>query len=289
MYSFSAFKSQINSAANEEHTMFELLINTWLDFPLWLTIPTTLLVWMTSAAGLWWLFQYSRWTSFWRTCLGVVPPYLGLFGALFGISIGFMGADIWQRIERAQQAVLQEASALDLLTRYASALGSAGEPVTASVCVYANAVIQQEWPTMVLEGMASPDTETALNNLTLLLVAPEFTTQVNATVGREMLSITNQIRQYRVSRIHLSSSHSNTGKWMLLLFLGFMSQISISMVHLDKSRAQALALTVFTITIVVSLNLLAGMDQPFTSPFAVSNTPIAELTGCPMTYQAGKG
>lgn len=256
------------------------MIEAWLDFPLWLAIPATLLSWLATLVSLWWLFQRSRLTPFWRSCQGVVAPFFASVATLFGISVGFMGADIWQRTERAQQAVLQEASTINLLTHFASALGPDEQSVTVPVCAYAKAVVQQEWTAMVEEGQASPATEATLDHLMLLLVSPELTAQVDAPLRREMLNAANQIRQYRVTRIQLSGSHSNTGKWLLLLFLGFMTQVAISVVHLDKPRAQALALSIFTTAMAVTLLLMAGMDQPFTSPFAVSPAPIAELAGC---------
>ena len=133
---------------------------------------------------------------------------------------------------------------------------------------------------MLLDGKASPTAETALDNLMLALATPEFTARVDATLRREMLNAFNQVRTYRVNRIQLSSGHSHIGKWVLVIFLGFMTQIAIGLVQLDKPRAQAITLAVFSITAAVTLTLLASMDQPFTEPFAVLNTPIADLARC---------
>lgn len=256
------------------------MIESWLDFPFWLGVPATLLVWLTTAAALWWFFQRSRLAPFWRDNLGVVAPYFSSVAVLFSLSVGFMGADIWQRAEQAQQSVLQEASNLKLLSNFAEILEPTPQPLAERICTYAKAVVQQEWPTMLLDGEASPTAETALNNLMLALTTPEFTARVDATLRREMLNTFNQVRKYRVNRIQLSSGHSHIGKWVLVIFLGFMTQIAIGLVQLDKPRAQAITLAVFSITTAVTLTLLAGMDQPFTEPFAVLNTPIADLARC---------
>lgn len=256
------------------------MIETWLDFPFWLGVPATLIFWLTTAAALWWFFQRSRLAPFWRGNLGVVAPYFSSVAVLFSLSVGFMGADIWQRAERAQQSVLQEASNLKLLSHLAEILEPTAQPLAERICTYAKAVVQQEWPTMLLDGAASPTAETALDHLMLALATPEFTARVDATLRREMLNAFNQIRQYRVDRIQLSSGHSHIGKWVLVIFLGFMTQIAIGLVQLDKSRAQAITLAVFSITTAVTLTLLASMDQPFTEPFAVLNTPIADLARC---------
>lgn len=256
------------------------MIESWLDFPFWLGVPATLLVWLTTATALWWFFQRSRLAPFWRDNLGVVAPYFSSVAVLFSLSVGFMGADIWQRAEQAQQSVLQEASNLKLLSNFAEVLEPTNQPLAERICTYAKAVVQQEWPTMLLDGEASPTAETALNNLMLALTTPEFTARVDATLRREMLNTFNQVRKYRVNRIQLSSGHSHIGKWVLVIFLGFMTQIAIGLVQLDKPRAQAITLAVFSITAAVTLTLLAGMDQPFTEPFAVLNTPIADLARC---------
>lgn len=256
------------------------MIETWLDFPFWLGVPATLIFWLATAAALWWFFQRSRLAPFWRDNLGVVAPYFSSVAILFSLSVGFMGADIWQRAEQAQQSVLQETSNLKLLSHLAEILEPTTQPLAERICTYAKAVVQQEWPTMLLDGEASPTAETALDNLMLALATPEFTARVDATLRREMLNAFNQVRTYRVNRIQLSSGHSHIGKWVLVIFLGFMTQIAIGLVQLDKPRAQAITLAVFSITAAVTLTLLASMDQPFTEPFAVLNTPIADLARC---------
>ena len=256
------------------------MIETWLDFPFWLGVPATLIFWLATAAALWWFFQRSRLAPFWRGNLGVVAPYFSSVAILFSLSVGFMGADIWQRAEQAQQSVLQETSNLKLLSHLAEILEPTTQPLAERICTYAKAVVQQEWPTMLLDGEASPTAETALDNLMLALATPEFTARVDATLRREMLNAFNQVRTYRVNRIQLSSGHSHIGKWVLVIFLGFMTQIAIGLVQLDKPRAQAITLAVFSITTAVTLSLLASMDQPFTEPFAVLNTPIADLARC---------
>jgi hypothetical protein len=256
------------------------MIETWLNFPFWLVIPATLLVWLVTGAGLWSVFQYPRLVPFWRKCTGIVPPYVSIFATLFGLSVSFMGADIWQRTERAQQAVLQETSQLNYLLRFAEAIGAAGQPITAPVCAYAQAVVQEEWPVMLLSGEASPVAEAALNRLLSLLTTSEFTAQIDATVRREMLNAVNQVREYRVDRIQLSNTYSHFGKWEMVIFLGFMTQIAIGVVHLDKPHARAVTLFIFTMAMAVTLILLAGMDQPFTPPFAVDNDSFKQLASC---------
>ncbi len=256
------------------------MIEAWLDFPFWLEILATLLFWLASAALLWWFFQRSPLAPFWRNSPGIVAPYFSSVAVLFALSVGFMGVDIWQRADRAQQAVLQEASNLKLLAHFANDFDSTAPALNEKICAYAKAVVEQEWPAMLQEGAAAPAAEQALYNMMALLLTPAFTAQVDATLRREMLSAFNQIRQYRINRIQLSSSHSHLGKWALVLFLGFMTQFAIGLVQLDKPRAQAIAISFFSIALAVTLILLAGMDQPFTEPFAVLDTPIADLAQC---------
>lgn len=257
-----------------------MIIETWLNFPFWLTIPATLLVWLATGAGLWGVFQHRRLLPFWQKCTCIVPPYVSIFAALFGLSVGFMGADIWQRIERAQQAALQETNQLNYLLRLAEVVGPTGQPVIAPICAYAKAVIQEEWPVMLLSGKASPVAESALDRLLSLLTASASTAPIDATVRREMLNTVSQVRKYRTDRIQLSSNYSHFGKWVMVLFLGFMTQVAIGMVHLDKPYARAVTLFVFTVAMAVVLILLAGMDQPFTPPFAVDNDSFKELVNC---------
>lgn len=257
------------------------MIEAWLDFPLWLEIPATLSFWLSVAALLWWVFQRSPLAPFWRNSIGIVAPYFSSVAVLFALSVSFMGADIWQRADRAQQAVMQEASNLRLLAHFASDASPAIPALSERICAYARTVVDREWPAMMHDGIAAPAAEEALYNMMTLLLTPGVTAQEDATLRREMLNAFNQVRQYRINRIQLCSSHSHIGKWVLVLFLGFMTQFAIGLVQIDKPRAQAITLGTFSVSLAVTLILLASMDQPFTEPFAVSDTPIAELAQCP--------
>ena len=261
--------------------MMVALIQIWLDWPVWLAAVSMTVFWLSIAAALWWFFQRSPLAPFWGSRLGIVGPYFSSVGILFSLSVGFMGADIWQRGERAQQAVLQEASQLQLLSNLAHNLEPATQPLAQGVCTYTRAVVQEEWPLMLGHGRTAPSAEAALDSILQAMVTPEFIRQMDGTLRREMLSAFQQIRQSRVNRLQLSGSHSHSGKWILVIFLGFMTQIAIGLVQLDTPRGQAITLAVFSIAMTVTLILLAGMDQPFTEPFAVPNTPLAELARCP--------
>ena len=55
----------------------------------------------------------------------------------------------------------RETSNLKLLSHLAEILEPTTQPLAERICTYAKAVVQQEWPTMLLDGEASPTAETA--------------------------------------------------------------------------------------------------------------------------------
>ncbi|MGB7259514.1 MAG: hypothetical protein WBD48_15675, partial [Pseudolabrys sp.] len=60
-------------------------------------------------------------------------------------------------------------------------------------------------------------------------------------------------------------------------FLCLMTQVSIGIVHLERPRANALALAIFSIAAVVALSMIAEQESPFDGTLQVSKTPLENV------------
>lgn len=63
---------------------------------------------------------------------------------------------------------------------------------------------------------------------------------------------------------------TETVRWISVLLLALLSQIAVAAVHLEKPRAQALALVITTATIVVALGLIAMTEAPHSGTMHVT-------------------
>ncbi len=109
---------------------------------------------------------------------------------------------------------------------------------------YTHSVVSAEWPMLALR-QNSPAAADDLNSLLVLLSSDEVTSVLNTSVKSMMLQQAVQARSMRDLRIALSHTHVNPLKWLGMAFLGFLTMISIAMVHVDRSRAELLAVLLF--------------------------------------------
>ncbi len=63
----------------------------------------------------------------------------------------------------------------------------------------------------------------------------------------------------------------------LSLLLGLLTQVAIAVIHLDNSRAQGAATTIFALAFVVTLSVLVAHESPLTDRVETSPQSIHRL------------
>jgi hypothetical protein len=86
-----------------------------------------------------------------------------------------------------------------------------------------------------------------------------------------------EVRSARDLRIALSHTHVNPLKWLGMAFLGFLTMISIALVHVDQSRAELLAVVLFASAAAPTAAIILVHGNPFQEPAAVSAAPIQAI------------
>jgi len=137
-----------------------------------------------------------------------------------------------------------------------------------------SAVVEDEWPRLFLQ-QRSARTDSAVNALLKEVALPA--SGKDASVQRTMLDMVLKVHNAHEDRIALASDRTVSTKWLAVLLLAFITQVSIAVVHLDKPRPQAAALTIFTVAAVLLLGLLAVHEAPFEPPVFVPPGPIADV------------
>jgi len=251
-------------------------IDKWLELPLpalWLYLAG----FYTTSAILLIFLSFSRLTGAWaQSFRGVVAPYFSGIVVIFGILVGFLANDVWDRSRRAATTVRSEAANLTSLHDLIFSSGLPPFPIDRALHNYISIVVEKEWPAMT-RGEASPEAENAQDQLLDAVANLETEPKSNPAILRVMLDIALKIRDARYERLLLSTDYSESFKWMSVLVIALTGQISCAVVHLERARPQIAALVIFTSGIVIVLGLIASHEFPFSPPLAVSPEPIASV------------
>jgi uncharacterized membrane protein len=205
---------------------------------------------------------------------GVVAPYFTAVALMFGLSFGFLAAEVAQRNRLAWQAVVSEGNAL------ATVRALAGEnPVLAGAARdYAAAAIG-EWPAMG-HGRADPAAAGALAHLLSTAAEPTIGGQRGSAVQAAVLTAASgRVAAARGDRLAIAADHTHSLKWLGVLLLGVLTQVGLLLVHLDKPRAMVAALFVFSVAMVVALGLVAAQELPFSGAIQVPSALLAPAAG----------
>ncbi|KIL97237.1 hypothetical protein CCC_00298 [Paramagnetospirillum magnetotacticum MS-1] len=224
-----------------------------------------------------WITLRSPWAEEVRLWRGVSPPFLGVVGVLFALTLAFLANDTWNAHDRALNTVYQEADGLRSIDALAEHLPA---PVKAKVVNavrdYARVTVTEEWP-LLARRQSSKEASDQLDRLLALLAGPDVSASAPTGVHGLMLAQATQVRAARGLRIALSQTHVNPLKWLGMAFLGFLTMISIAMVHVDQSRAEILAMVIFAAAAAPTAAIVLVQGNPFQPPTVVHAGPIAAL------------
>ena len=205
---------------------------------------------------------------------GMLPP----LGILFALFIAFTASQVWNDTDRANAAVIREASALRAVLILAA--NFPGEPeaqMRRLIHLHIEEAAYQEWPKMarhranlrIIPGPLAEATHLALT-LTPNNRGQEIAQRGIATALENALDARRQ-------RIVVSRSQVNVTKWSCLLVQAICMLIAIAMVHSDNRGAAAITMVLFASGVAVSVLLILAHDQPFTGTISVSPAPLLQV------------
>jgi hypothetical protein len=209
------------------------------------------------------------------TLNGVVAPFFGAVAILFALLTGFLASDISDRNRQATRAMLSESDSLH--TTQTLSIASVGDmaSIREALRAYAQSILKDEWPHM--EDGRSVKTEAAFGELLRRVSDPAIAKESGQALHTALLASVARLGSARSDRLALSEDRTNGLKWLTVLLLGIITQISIGLVHLDKPRAQLASLAVFSGAVIVTLTLIAAQEQPYGGVVQVSPAPIADF------------
>lgn len=211
---------------------------------------------------------------------GVAPPFINIVGVLFGLTLAFIANDTWNAHDRATNAVFREADALQSLMVLTGRLSPPlRDELRGDLQALAGASAA-EWP-LLAQRQINPAMEADADALLLRLASAEVAGQVGPTVQALMLNQVSGLRDDRQLRVSLSQMHVNPLKWMGMAFLGFLTMVSIAVVHVEHLRAATVATVLFAVAAAPTAAIVLMQGNPFQTPSFVSPAPIAQMAQTP--------
>lgn len=256
------------------------MIRGWLDYPTSELFAALAAVYATTGALIVFISFNGETARFTRHLDGVVTPFFGAVGVLFALLTGFLANDVADRNRQAVQAVQSEAGELRNIYTLSGATVSEMHAIRAALSDYVNSLVKDEWPAME-EDRAAPSVSSAYDTLLQRVADPKIAQTASAAVHGALMNAMVRAGSARSERLALASDRTNEIKWILVLVLGVMTQISIGLVHLQKLGAQVTALTVFSLAVVMAVGMIALQERPFTGDIRVGPGPLASLARLP--------
>ena len=248
--------------------------SAFLALPVLIVFASLFVFYFSSAALLVWLSFRSRLSERILSYKGLVGPFFAAIATIFGLLVGFLANDIWERNKQASRVVLTESDTLVALYSLGVASGTDVKGLRTSIRGYVNAVVTDEWPKLA-EQQRSEKADQALNQL--LREVAQSAASNDPVIRRTMLDMVLKIRAAHEDRVVLGNDRTMVTKWAAVLLLALLTQIAIAAVHLETPRPQAAALVIFTFAAVSILGLLAVHEAPFEPPIFVPPGPIIDV------------
>jgi hypothetical protein len=233
-------------------------------------VGTAFAVWLIDRA------MRGEWSGPWIASLrGVVPPFINIVGVLFGLTLAFLANDTWNAHERTSNAVYREADSLRSLTNVAEQIDESSRmALRTALRNYRDAAVD-EW--RHLAGRASnPAAQEAGDALLSLASSKFFADSTGPTLHELVLRKVVELRADRDARISLSQTHVNPLKWLGMAFLGFVTLMSVAVVHAENRRAALTAMILFALAASPAAAIVLVQSNPFQQPAAVSPQPLVE-------------
>lgn len=190
-----------------------------------------------------------------------VAAFVGTITTAWALSLGFTAADIWSVNATASQMASAERSSMTRLAGMAAPEALNLTELQESLRDYYHAVNDVEW----LQGAnRTPEklVEQALQRIRLSLIALSKTNVSDPILG-QLVQDFDELQDARNSRLAIGESSGNHIKWYLVLFLTFLSAISVAAVHADREKAGRKAAALFAVTAGFSLWILALHVNPY--------------------------
>ena len=227
----------------------------------------------------------------------VISGALGAIGVLYGITVGLITIDVWQRHTTAEDLVVREAAAIQVLYTMVSAdIGSkqvaepldqapkSGEvestkvrkPVAELVSRYLREVICVAWPEQRAGSKASADGRAlrAIRQQVLSIEPNEGGQQVRYGAAIQSLNHLNELRRLRADA---ATDKLSGTMWMIIILGALMSMCLVFLFRLEDGRLHLLVVSLLASFLGLVFLMIVLNDRPFFGAVGMEPDSYTEL------------
>jgi hypothetical protein len=212
------------------------------------------------------LAQGERANAFQALSPGMLPP----MGILFALFVGFLAVGVWGNVDRADEAVADEASALRAVVILSGELPpDLRARMRGLIRSQIETAVNDEWPAMEKRRADLTAIPTALAKA--LHLAFDFHPQGEgqAMAQRELVTAVRDALDARRRRIVVSESSVDAVKWLGVVALATLTMFAIALVHSENRLTARIALGLFALAVAAVITMLASQDEPFAGQLGI--------------------
>jgi hypothetical protein len=233
----------------------------------------TLLFVMIATGLAQWLLRRERIISWFRSDEAIVN-YVQLLAVFFGLLLGLMAVDLWQKKDEAVKNTTNEANQIRILADLARSLPGDNRVLIGALGDYSQGIIKKEWPMMLANQqhelfVASPQ----LDNVRMAIMEMEPQTAAEQAAFQETLSHYGQIVEARQRRL-LDSEREIPSVLRTTLIIGaFFTLLSTFFVESKHLHTQVLLSAVSGGYLFLLIYVILVLEHPFLGQWRVDFTP----------------
>ncbi len=239
-----------------------------LRLPVWALGLFILGVWLTVAAVI------HRWLVPWlierkgREFGHFETEVASQVGIAFGLLLSFNAIDVWGRVTDAQNAVMNEASALreaaDHIEQLPAEPRARGKNLLHS---HLSATVNREWP-LLAPGHVPLERPPTLR--ALMAFAREST-------NGDLIDVVAEAARARESRVRIAAHRMLPLRWVLVFLLGAFTLLALGLAHGSAPVARRVAVGLSALAIASCFAVLFAQARPFLGPLALKPHELSAL------------
>lgn len=191
---------------------------------------------------------------------------------MFGLLVGFLGAEIHQRNQRACRCVADEGRALETIHFLTRTPQPQLMSVRDAARGYAALVVEEEFPRFGQHG-ESPAAVAAVDALERVAADYAMSPGSSAVAAGGIMEAVLLLKKSRDERV-LVRGETSEFEWFTVLVLSLLGIVAIGLSHTSEPRVMIVVWGLFIPAVVVVLGMLALRENPYRPPLSVSAAPL---------------